>query len=481
MFKKFLSILTVLFISTGCAMATNLPNELWDYVQKSFPDAKQRFDSVVELKNGNIYIPLAPAIEEHPENIGIEWSYPKTTTLKSQPEVVVFNNNYVFLKAFKDKNGNWSLTKNENLPFKVRMGIMPQDMLVPIGLQVPESLKVVLGDLIIPSKDDVSIELTEDDLLSDKDKKVAQRRNMLKKVKPISELKNKKMFVSNYDSKFISVYDLDKSDALYELKLNGLPYKIISSNSSKFALVAYFGSKDVEVIDLKNERIVSTISFDSIPKDIILDEAKNLAYIALPNSSLISVIDMNSAKLVREIKLSQAPDKLFLDESGEFLVFIDNKGQKLYKLEFGEEYISRYITDLINPSKVIIYENSVFVTSRTENKITRYSLENGDRLAEAILHQKPVDAVLNGGNIFILCAKSSLVDVYDIAKNKVASEIQLPQNGFYSKINKISNMENVIITGVGVNKFIFFDLANAKIIKEQPFLFDVDNVVVVDK
>ena len=481
MFKRFLSVLTILFVCAGSAMATNLPNDLWDYIQKSFPDAKQRFDSVVELKNGNLYIPLAPAILEQVENIEIEWTYPKTTTLKSKPEVVVFNNNYVLLKAFKTKEGNWSLTQNENLPFKVRLGIMPQDMLVPIGLQVPESLKVVLGDLVVPNKSDVSIELDESDLSSDKDKKTAQRRNMVRSVKPIPELKNKKMFVSNYDSKFISVYDLDKSDALYELKLNGLPYKIISSNSSKFALVAYFGGKDVEVIDLKNERIVSTISFNSIPKDIVLDEEKNLAYIALPNSNLISVVDMNSAKLVKEIKVSQAPDKLFLSDNGEFLVFIDNKGQKLYKLEFGEEYVSRYIADLINPSKVVIYGNSVFVTSRTENKITKYSLENGEREAEALLHQKPIDAILSGDKIFILCATSSVLDVYDISKNKVVQEIRLPQGGFYSKINKISNMENVIITGIKVDKFIFFDLANAKIIKEQPFLFDVGNVVVVDK
>ena len=69
----------------------------------------------------------------------------------------------------------------------------------------------------------------------------------------------------------------------------------------------------------------------------------------------------------------------------------------------------------------------------------------------------------------------------DISKNKVISEIQLPTGGFYSKINKISNMENVIITGINVDKFVFVDLVNAKIIKEQPFLFDVDNVVVVDK
>ena len=166
----------------------------------------------------------------------------------------------MLLKVFKDKNGNYTTTKNENLPFKVRLGVMPQDMLVPNGLQMPESLKVVLGNLVIPEKNTGSIELDDEDLISDKDKKNAQRRNMAKNIKPIPELKDKKMLVSNYNSKFISVYDLEKSDALYELKLNGLPYKMVSSNASKFALVIYFSSKEAEVIDLKNERVISTIS-----------------------------------------------------------------------------------------------------------------------------------------------------------------------------------------------------------------------------
>ena len=67
------------------------------------------------------------------------------------------------------------------------------------------------------------------------------------------------------------------------------------------------------------------------------------------------------------------------------------------------------------------------------------------------------------------------------AENKIVDEIKLPDGGFYSKINKVPNMENVIITGIGVDKFVFFDLENSKIIKEQPFLFDVGNLVVVDK
>ena len=73
MLKKILSILTVLFIFAQSATATNLPKDLWDYVQGVLPDSKQRFDSVIELKNGNLYIPLSPAIKETPEKIEIEY------------------------------------------------------------------------------------------------------------------------------------------------------------------------------------------------------------------------------------------------------------------------------------------------------------------------------------------------------------------------------------------------------------------------
>ena len=108
---------------------------------------------------------------------------------------------------FKDKNGDYTLTSYEDFPMKVKLGVMPQDMLVPPGLKMPENLKLVLGDLIIPSKNDnlISIEANTSKKSS----------SLLKnELVPLQELRNKKTYITTNNSKFMLVYDGVSKDQL---------------------------------------------------------------------------------------------------------------------------------------------------------------------------------------------------------------------------------------------------------------------------
>ena len=118
------------------ALATKLPNDVWNFVKANLPQAQQRFDSVITLENDLMYIPLYPPSTTTVENIAVEYTYPAKLSFKNYPEVVLLNNGYSFLKVMKDSNGNYSLTQKDDLPLKVRLGIMPQDMLTPIGLKI---------------------------------------------------------------------------------------------------------------------------------------------------------------------------------------------------------------------------------------------------------------------------------------------------------------------------------------------------------
>ena len=152
-FKLFITLFTLVIFAQN-ANASQLPIEVWEYVKEQLPSASQRFDSVVVVSPDVMYIPLYPAQTNAVSTLKIEYSYPSGKTLKDKPEIVVFNNNFVLLKLFKDKNGDYTLTSYEDFPMKVKLGVMPQDMLVPPGLKMPENLKLVLGDLVIPSKDE---------------------------------------------------------------------------------------------------------------------------------------------------------------------------------------------------------------------------------------------------------------------------------------------------------------------------------------
>ena len=134
--KKYISCLFLFMAFSNCAFASKLPDDVWKFIKAQIPAAKQRFDSVVTISDDVMYIPLYPPSEKSVDKISVEYSYPEKS-LNLLPEVILFNNGYSLLKVFKDKDGNYTLTKKDDLPVKVRLGLMPQDMLTPAGLKIP--------------------------------------------------------------------------------------------------------------------------------------------------------------------------------------------------------------------------------------------------------------------------------------------------------------------------------------------------------
>lgn len=478
---KILLITLCMVLINQCALASRLPDDFWNYLKKELPNSTQRFDSLVVLPDGTTYIPLYPAQESEEKNIKVEYTYPEGRSLASKPEVVIFNNSFVLLKLLKDKNGNFSITKNENLPLKVRLGVMPQDMLVPVGLQVPESLKLILGDLVIPQKGDNLITASTDAKIDS----VKDEKNHLF---PLNELKNKKTLISTDKSKFVLIYNGNTAGAgknsLYELKLNGLPSKILASNKSKFALVMYFGSKTLEVVDLTNERMVAQINLDDMPKDADLDTINNIAYVASANASTIYTIDLNSAKLIRAVKLEQSPYKIAVSNDGNSIAFIDRNTQKIYSLKPATDgtdgYVAKYIADGKNLSRILYKNDKIYTISRTENLLSVYNEPDGVLTSEIKLNEKPVDAIFYHDKIYILCAKDSIINVFDTKGGKIVENIMLDNAGFYSKITMIPNQPNALITGIQTKKFLLLNLDKMVISKKQSTNINVSNIVIID-
>ncbi len=471
---KVLLITLMMALINQCAMASRLPDDFWAYIQKIYPNSTQRFDSVVVLADGTMYVPLYPAQTGEETGIKLEYTYPINRAPQTKPEVMIFNNNFVLLKLIKDKNGNFSITKNENLPLKVKLGVMPQDMLVPVGLQVPDSLKLILGNLIIPEKNDNLI-------IAATDTKIGTTKDEKGKIAPLAELRNKKTLISNDMSKFVLVYDGEKKNSLYEVKLSGLPSKILASNKSKLALVMYFGSKTVEIVDLTNERTVSQINLDNTPKDADLDTVNNIAYVASANASTIYMIDLNTAKLIKAVKLEQAPEKIAVSDDGKALAFIDRNTQKLYSLkEQDGAYTAKYIADSKNLSRILYKKGKVYTVSRTENKLSVYDEAENILTNEIRLNEKPTDAVFFKDKIYILCSKDSMVNVYDTVSGQIIENIVLDNAGFYSKITMIPNQPNALITGIQTKKFLLLNLEKMMITKKQNADVNVSNIIVVD-
>ena len=476
--KKIFAILCLLVFSMMTrADASKLPEDVWNFIRTNLPQARQRFDSVITLKNDIMYIPLYPPADSDVEKIDIDYTYPSGVSLKSLPEVVLLNNGYAFLKVFKDSDGNYTLTKKDDLPIKVRLGLMPQDMLTPIGLKMPESLKLTLGDLLIPTKEETAITRLDDN--SKNPYSPAVKRN---EFVPAAEFQGKKTFINPKNSKFLEVYDNSSATPLYELKLTNMPKKIIAKPMSDIAVVLYWNSKEVDVINLKDENIIAKISIDDIPSDGVIDKRNNLAYITASKGQAIYLIDLNSMSLKKVIKLDQKPSKITYCETDDTISFFDEYKALIFNMtKNGNEYVVAQIGETNNLSSILSDVANIYGISRTDSALNIFDKTTGKLISTIELDKKPTDAIIYNNKIYILCSKEGYIDVFDIAQNKLISKAALDKNEFYSKITGLSDTKNVIITGLDANSYLIYNLDEMKITKKQDSYINVSNIVIINK
>ncbi len=473
-------ILTTYLLLNNIVFATKLPQDVWKYIKQSLPNAQQRFDSVITISDDVMYIPLYPPSDTTVDSIQIDYTYPEKKTLSALPEVVLFNNGYSLLKVFKDEKGNYTLTKKDDLPIKVRLGLMPQDMLTPVGLKMPESLKLTLGDLLIPSKEDGSLVLKDRDKEKPKSPYAPQvKRNQFI---PVVDFKDKKTFINPQNSKFLSVYDNTSKEPLYELKLSSMPSKIVTSEKSKVALVLYWSTKNLEIIDLKDERTIATIPIDAQATDVALNKKENLAYVTSQNAKAIYVVNLNSMQLDKVVKLDQKPSKITYCDMDESISFYDEYSQKVFNVtKSGSEFIVQPLGTVLNASKILSDMANVYVLSRTDSQLYIFDKALAKQLNVVDLDKKPTDALIHENKIFILCSKEGFMDVYDTIENKIISREQLSKEGFYSKLTLIPNDNNIMITGINAKNYLIYNPTTMKLVKAQESYIDVANIIILDK
>ena len=480
-FRKLLLLLGFLFLAQmNCANASKLPNDVWNFVKTSLPNAQQRFDSVITINENTMYIPLSPPSTTTVDAIKIDYTYPTNKKLNEYPEVVLLNNGYSLLKVTKDSKGNYSLTKKDDLPIKVRLGLMPQDMLIPVGLKMPESLKLTLGDLLVPSKSEASLVLDEKEKqkTSNYYSPVVKRSEFI----PSVDFKDKRIYINPKNSKFVEVYDNSKATPLYELKLSMMPLKIVTSKKTNVALVLYWSGKNAQIIDLSDERVISDIPLDANATDVCLNEKENLAYLTSANANAIYVIDLNKMQLSQVIKLDQRPSKISYSEVDDSLVFYDEFNSKIFVVTKSEyDYIVQPLGSVDNVSGVVSDVANAYVISRTDSQLYVFDKVQGKLINSIETDKKPTDILLFKNKLFILCSKEGYMDIYDTIEQKMLSREQISKDGFYSKMTRVGEDNSVLITGLGVNQYVLYSLDDMKVVKKQDSYIDVANIIILDK
>lgn len=471
--RKLIIALAIAAATSVSVYATQLPNDVKNCVTKEFPKTSFRFDGVIILPDGTIYLPLIPSKFDSKAEFKIKQTLPEGKTLAQKPDVVIFTNDYALMKVIVDSKGGKSLAKLAEVPTELRTGLLPQDMLVPTNLIIPQNLKNIIGNLEIPTSKDsiVTAPIVQPKAVAD---------NKINSIAQIPQLKNKILYVSTSFSKNIQVVNPEKKVPEYALQQNHIPI-MIKGYDDMFLLVTSYGKKAVDVISLADDKVIKQIEIKTQPDEIIIDRKNKIAYISSPEDASIYVLSLETMTLKRQIKLNGMCEKIILSDDGTKIFYNDKQTNTIWAIELDNEYLLKEIGKFPNVSKIAYINGKVYVTSRTKSRLAIIDYETLGLMSENSVSPKPLDMLIYNDNLFVLGASENTIEVIDTTRDKLTDTIVLPTDGFSTKINLIEGTNLALISDAKAGKYVILNLDTKTVVASNPIATPVSSIVVANK
>ena len=470
-FKNILIVAILLLSSSISTFATTLPPYVLETIKANFPDAVIRFDGLTTLKDGTTYIPILPTDTKKDPSGNIVSTYPSGKKILQRPEVVLFDSNYALLKVIRDKNGNPTVTDSKNIPFVIKTGLFPQDLLVPPGFYIPDDMKIMLGDLdinVVHANVNATI------------KGLVRINGADSKIVPVPHLSGKTLLATTLDSKQIYFIPADSSTPLFSLELQNLPKFIQPVNDDKYILVAVAGKTYIDVADVQQEVFAKKIDLGYQPTEIILNSDKTRAFVAVEDDQALFVIDLKTMSLSEKIKIKGYPKNIALTSDDKQLVYQDKNSGDIYTLTLDATYLNKYVYNASNVSKFVLDKNYLYILSRTENILMVVDTNIRDLIYKQPVSQKPVDMILIDNKLYILSALNQL-DIFDLNDFAFKQSIKLSDNGFSRKIVSVPNTNVFMITNVLDKNYTVFDPVTDSIVKTVKTTVYINDLKVMNR
>lgn len=473
--RKFLLLLGILLISCTSAFAAKIPADVQTYIKDKIPQADIRFDGVIIFPSNTIYLPLYPSLFSDITSLKIKETYPANQDLKQEPDIVIFNNDFVLMKVLSDGEGHRTVLHQTNPPLQVRTGLLPQDMLVPSGLIIPENIKGIIGNLKIDTKAEDVIKVENKDSFEE----------FLSKSEPVSpqslinQLKNKVLYVTTNYSKNIQVVEPAKAVPAYSLAQKSIPIDIKAVNHGKFLLVTSYDRPFIDIVSVADSRFIKQVNLTSNPEEILIDEAGKKAYVTSPSASTIFVLDLNSMSLIQKIKINGYCEKLLL--SDDKLFYVDKLKNEIWAIELKKEYELKDIGRFPNVSALAFTKNKLYISSRTKSRIAIIDYDTLGLINEFTTVNKPISMLLYGNTLYVLGAQNNVIQRINTDSDTVVGNIELGTEGFSSGFHRIDDTNLAVVTDLKNNQYSIIDLAKGKLLKTYALNVPIKDVVITDK
>lgn len=470
----------MLMLTTGTnVFAAKVPDNVKAVVKNDFPKADFRFDGLITLPDGAVYLPLYPALVKKPDVLAVKSTVPANKTLKDEPDVVILNNDFTLLKVLTDVKGRKTVLSIKEPPIEVKTGLLPQDLLVPTGLIIPDNIKGIIGNLQIPTAADAGLRISAEPFLALKTVKTSKAvKNLVAKV---PQLQNKTLYISTCYSKNIQVVQGEASSPSYALSQKTIPIDIKATPDDKFLLVTTYSKTFVDIISLADERVIKQIDLTTPAEEIVIDKLNNKAYVSSSADSSIYVIDFATMTLSKKIKVKGMCQKLYLSDDGTKLFYANKRTNDVWVIELNNGFVIKNIGSFPNVSKIVFSEGKIYIASRTKSRLAIIDYATLGLIAEIDVKLKPIDMLVYKHYLYVLSAQNNILEVFDTITDKIIATIDLNTAGFSTKIYRIKNTSIALVMDTKTNKYSVVDLEKNEVIKTNILEIPVSEIVVAPK
>ena len=478
--KKILGIILGLMLTISAAFATKLPADVQTYLKKNVSGIDIRFDGVIIMPDGTVYLPLYPASFAKPETLEIAETFPQGLTINNKPEVIIFNNDFVMLKVITDENGKKTVKRFDKPPIQVKTGILPQDMLVPSGLIIPENIKGIIGNLDIQLSPEKNIKVVSDVSLSAKVfDETTKTANPYTNTSSIAEIKGKNLYMVSSYTRNISVVNGESFKADYALSQVATPVDAQITKDNKFLIVTAYDSNMLNIISIADDRVIKQLDLTTQGGDIVMDYDNNKAYIATPSAAAIYVLDTETMTLTQRIKINGRCEHIAV--CGDYLMYVDKLSDSIWSIELKNGYNLKNLGRFPNVSKIIYNNGKVYLTSRTKNRIAVLNYENKQLINEFPTVAKPVDMLVYNDCLYVLGAKDNQIQIIKTSDDEPIGMISIEGDGFSTRFCPVPNSELVIVPDTKIGRYTIIDLRTNSVVKTNGTELPVNNVLVGNK
>jgi len=459
--------------------ATEVPANVKSAIQKLYPEAKFRYDGILETKNKQWLLLINPKDNENANDKNAE-----IEDLEQSPDGdLFFGNSYIYTPIENNTIKGYSeyspLIKDRILSF-----VIPSDFLIPKGFSLPRDLGVLSGELPIPL-----------------------RNSQLSTVKEL-ELKTLLAAERVKEIRFLAYSSLDNGFALIKLAKNAenpasveelkadkdLVWISKINKTKKNILLADYGTAKIYELDLdfkadsfKFKELVDLEPFVHGNGLLDFDLEHKTIYALSHKDSKIYAINMSNKKVISEIQLSNLVTEMepfdFSSNTAKLLVinsrganeisFIDTSNYKvaqILKYKKGDE--QNIIFDFVINKDLLVTASEHIKDENIKGKVSVYSSISKELIQSYDLDYIPqkVSFIDDGRMILILGFnkdKQSFLTKIDLKTKEVLLQKSLGADILSARAFAFNRDESLLLISSPESKLIaVLDLKNFELLKK---------------